>query len=147
MNIKQSQNMQNNSSLPSYVFRRCAAFLYDSLLLLALFFVVTSIAIAFNDGQAIANHAFKLVLLVVTFCFFCWFWRNGGQTLGMQAWRIKVVSNSDLPLTYTQCFQRFVLGTFLFGITFVFAIFSDTGQGIHDTLSRSKIVFKNKELN
>ena len=138
--------MQNNSSLPSHVFRRCAAFLYDSLLLLALFFVVTSIAIAFNEGEAIANHAFKLVLLVVTFCFFCWFWRNGGQTLGMQAWRIKVVSESNASLTYSQCIKRFVLGTFLFGFTFIFAVFNANGQGIHDSLSNTKIVFKNKQL-
>jgi uncharacterized RDD family membrane protein YckC len=146
MNIKQSQNMQNNSSFSSYVFRRCFAFLYDSLLLLALFFVVTSIAIAFNDGEAIANHAFKLVLFLVTFCFFCWFWRNGGQTLGMQAWRIKVVSETNEALTYSQCFKRFVLGTFLFGFTLIFAVFNAQGQGIHDKLSNTKIVFKNKEL-
>lgn len=144
MKSKQSKNMQNNSSLSSHVFRRCAAFLYDSLLLLALFFVVTSIAIAFNDGEAIKNYAFYLVLLVVTFCFFCWFWRNGGQTLGMQAWRIKVVSESNAALSYSQCFKRFVLGTVLFGFTLVFAVFNAQGQGIHDRLSKTKIVFKNR---
>ncbi len=138
--------MQNNSSLPSFVLRRLAAFLYDSFLLIALFFVVTSIAIAFNDGQAFENSAFLLVLYVVSFLFFSWFWRNGGQTLGMQAWKIKVISETDAPLTYKQCLKRFLVGSFLIGITLVFALFNKSGNGLHDTFSNTKIVFKNKDL-
>jgi len=138
--------MQNNSSLPSFVLRRLMAILYDSLLLIAVFFVVTSIAIVFNNGHAVQNHAFKLLLYVVGFTFFSWFWRHGGQTLGMQAWRIKVVSDSNEKLTYKQCAIRFLCGTFLFGITLIVALFSTSGRGLHDTLSNTKIVFKNKEL-
>jgi len=122
------------------------AFLYDSLLLIAVFFVVTSVSIAFNEGVAIQNHAFKLVLYVVGFSFFSWFWRHGGQTLGMQAWRIKVVSNSNKQLTYKQCVKRYLCGTFLFGITLIAAMFSPSGQGVHDVVSNTRIIFKNKEL-
>ncbi len=138
--------MQNNSSSPSYILRRLIAFLYDSLLLIAVFFVVTSIAIAFNDGNAIENHVFKVVLYLVGFVFFAWFWRNGGQTLGMQAWRIKVVSDTNNKLTYKQCAQRYLSGTLLFGITLVAALFSASGRAWHDRLSGTKIVFKNKKL-
>jgi len=136
--------MQNNSSSPSFVFRRIAAFLYDSLLLIAIFFVVTSIAIAINEGQAIENHAFKLVLYGVGFLFFSWFWRNGGQTLGMQAWRIKVISNSNTQLTYKQCAKRYLSGTFLFGITLIVAALKQSGEGIHDVFSNTRIIFKTK---
>jgi len=138
--------MQNNSSLPSFVLRRLVAFLYDSFLLIALFFVVTSIAIAFNDGQAFENSAFLVVLYAVSFMFFSWFWRNGGQTLGMQAWKIKVISETGASLTYKQCLIRFLTGSFFIGITLVFALFNKSGKGLHDTLSNTKIVFKNKEL-
>lgn len=138
--------MQNNSSTPSYVVRRFMAFLYDSLLLIALFFVVTSVAIALNGGVAIQNHAYKLVLYVVGFLFFSWFWRHGGQTLGMQAWRIKVVSDSNNQLTYQQCLKRYLCGTFLFGITLFTALFTTSGQCLHDVVSNTKIIFKNKEL-
>jgi len=122
------------------------AFLYDSLLLIAVFFVVTSVAIAFNGGVAIQNHAFKLVLYVAGLLFFSWFWRHGGQTLGMQAWRIKVVSDSNNKLSYEQCAKRYLAGTFLFGITLLVAMFSPSGQGLHDVYSKTRIVFKNKEL-
>ncbi len=138
--------MQNNSSLSSFVFRRTFAFLYDSFLLIAVFFVVTSIVIAFNGGQAFENPAFLLVLYGVGFLFFSWFWRHGGQTLGMQAWRIKVISESNAPLTYKQCVQRYLIGTFLFGITLVAALLRPSKQGFHDTGSKSKIIFINKEL-
>ncbi len=138
--------MQINSHTPSYVVRRLMAFLYDSLLLIAVFFVVTSVSIAFNGGVAIQNHAFKLVLYVVGFFFFSWFWRHGGQTLGMQAWRIKVVSDSDEKLSYEQCVKRYLVGTFLFGITLIVAIFTPSGRGLHDMASKTKILFKNKEL-
>jgi len=138
--------MQNNSSFNSFVFRRCLAFIYDSLLLIAVFFVVTSIAIAFNDGKAFENLAFIIVLYGVGFLFFSWFWRHGGQTLGMQAWRIKVISESNETLTYKQCAIRYVLGTVLFGITLVIALLRPSKQGLHDTWSNTKIVFKNKEL-
>ena len=100
--------MQNNSSSTSFVIRRLAAFLYDSLLLIALFFGVASIAIALNGGQATQNPAFYVLLYVVGFIFFTWFWRNGGQTLGMQAWRIKVISDLGGKLTYTQCIKRYL---------------------------------------
>lgn len=139
----------NNSS---FVFRRLAAFLYDSLLLIAVFFVVTTAAIAINDGQAVENHAFKLVLYGFGFLFFSWFWRHGGQTLGMQAWRIKLINDSQNTngknerLTYKQCAIRYVIGTFLFGITLLVALVRPSGQGMHDSASNTIIVFKNKEL-
>lgn len=142
--------MQNNSPLSTFIFRRIAAFLYDSLLLIAIFFVVTSIAIAINDGQAIKNHVFAagfyLVLYGVGFLFFSWFWRHGGQTLGMQAWRIKVIANANDQLTYKQCAIRYLSGTFLFGVTMLVGLFRESGQGFHDSWSETKIIFKNKEL-
>jgi len=120
------------------------AFLYDSLLLIAVFFVVTTIAIAFNNGQAIQNLAFYVLLYAVGFLFFSWFWRKSGQTLGMQAWRIKVVNDKDNKLTYMQCLIRYLCATFLFGITLIVAAFNSSGRGLHDLASGTKIIYKTK---
>ena len=87
------------------------------------------------------------MLYAVGFLFFSWFWRHGGQTLGMQAWRIKVISETSQHITYKQCAIRYVIGTLLFGITLVLALFRPSKQGLHDTWSGTKIIFKNKELN
>jgi len=136
--------MQNNSSYQAYLFRRVAAFIYDCLLLVAVFFVLTAVAIGFNQGNAIENHGFKLLLYVVGFVFFSWFWRHGGQTLGMQAWRIKVISTNEQQITYWRCLKRYFCATFLFGITLIFALFRDSGEALHDSFSSTKIVYISK---
>lgn len=136
--------MQNNSSSNSFIFRRAAAFLYDTLLLTAIYFVLTTIAIAFNDGQAIQNGAYYFLLYGVGCLFFSWFWRHGGQTLGMQAWRIKVVGETDEKLSYKQCAVRYISGSTLFIIALLTAWLDSDGRGLHDKWSKSKIVYKNK---
>ncbi len=133
--------MHNNSS---FLWRRIAAFLYDSFLLIALFFAVTAIAVAINNGSAIQNHLFKGVLLLVAYSFFSWFWRNGGQTLGMQAWRIQLINESTENITHMQCLKRFFCGLFLFGIVLVTALFNQQGKGLHDKFSKTFITYKSK---
>lgn len=126
------------------LFRRTAAFLYDCLLLIALFFIITAISIAFNDGQAIQHFMFKLVLLVVAFIFFDWFWRHGGQTLGMRAWRIKLQSNNSASLSLKQSAIRFSTGLLLFGFTLAYMLISKDAAALHDTLSDTIIVRDNR---
>ena len=82
-----------NSYAPASLIRRLAAFLYDSLLLIALFMLLTAIAVRLNDGEAIEHLAYKFALLPIAWFFFAWFWSKSGQTLGMQAWRIKMTNN------------------------------------------------------
>ena len=57
-------------------------------------------------------------VLVWVVGFFVWFWRNGGQTIGMRAWRMRLFSTSEQPLTYGRAFLRMLyslggLGTLL----------------------------------
>ena len=132
--------MQNISTTLSMMFRRSAAFLYDCLLLIALFFIITSIAIAFNHGNAIQNFAYYLFLFIVAFLFFDWFWRHGGQTLGMRAWRIKVESFDHRTITLKQSVYRYLTGFLLFGFTLLAMPFSAQPTALHDTLSKTRIV-------
>lgn len=128
------------------IFRRSAAFLYDCLLLIALFFVITAAVLALNDGQAIQHFLYKVFLFVVGFLFFDWFWRHGGQTLGMRAWRIRLVAENDILITRKQTLIRYISGSFLFGITLLYMFTSARNEAIHDTFSKTIIVFYNKEL-
>lgn len=119
--------------------RRLAAFLYDSMLLLAVFFMVTGAAIMLNDGNAIVSPLYKLALIPVAAFFFTWFWLRGGQTLGMRAWHIKVVNSDDKLIDIKQCLIRFASGLMLFGITYLAMPFNKRGNALHDTLSQSEI--------
>jgi len=136
--------MQNSSSTLSILFRRSAAFLYDCLLLIALFFVITTVVIALNDGQAVQHFLYKLFLFAVGFIFFDWFWRHGGQTLGMRAWRIRVEDKNAGPITRKQTLKRYICGTLLFGITLLYMFVSTRQEALHDKYSNTKIVIYNK---
>ena len=128
------------------LFRRSAAFLYDCLLLIALFFVITAAVIAVNDGQAIQHFLYKVFLFAVGFLFFDWFWRHGGQTLGMRAWRIRVEGENTDSITQKQSLIRYICGSLLFGITLLYMFTSTRKEALHDKLSRTKIVFYNNQL-
>ena len=132
--------MQNISSVWSIMFRRCASFLYDCLLLVALYFIITAVAIGFNDGEAIQHFLFHVFLLVIGFMFFDWFWRHGGQTLGMRAWRIRVEGFNSETITFKQSATRFILGVLLFGISILCMPFTAQKLALHDKLSKTKIV-------
>ncbi|MFK7993726.1 MAG: RDD family protein [Granulosicoccus sp.] len=132
--------MQNSSSTANLLFRRIAAFLYDCLLLIAIYFVITAAVIPLNDGQAIQHWSYKLFLTLIAFVFFDWFWRHGGQTLGMRAWRIRVEGVDKEKITFKQSLHRYLTGFIAFGFTLLF-MFTNTSQyALHDRLSKTKIV-------
>ena len=56
----------------------------------------------------LSGPLFQLYLLAVIIAFFCYFWlKNGGQTLGMQAWRLQLQDHSGAAVTLKQCLLRF----------------------------------------
>ncbi len=136
--------MKHTSNALLFLLRRLAAFLYDCLLLIAIFFIIATLAIALNDGQAVQHPLFYVALLLVAFLFFDWFWRHGGQTLGMRAWRIKLVATNDEKVTFKQSAIRFTIALALFGFTYATVFFSPTRQAMHDKLSKTNIVIHNK---
>jgi uncharacterized RDD family membrane protein YckC len=86
-------------------FRRLGAIFYDTLLMVALLFVVSALFLLVTGGESVANaplwvrSAYRAALLVVWIGFFAIFWRGRGQTLGMQVWRIMVVRPDGQPLS------------------------------------------------
>ena len=136
--------MHKEPSTLNLFFRRIAAFIYDCLLLIALFFVVTGALVPLNDGESIQHWSYYLFLVVVSFLFFDWFWRHGGQTLGMHAWRLKVTSEDGSSITFKQALHRFICGLAAFGITLFFMFGTTKNQALHDKLSKTKITINNK---
>ncbi|MBX2879853.1 MAG: RDD family protein [Granulosicoccus sp.] len=137
-------HMNTNTFTIKLLLRRIAAFTYDCLLLVAIFFFFTSAALVLNNGQAIEHWSFKLLLIMIAFLFFDWFWRHGGQTLGMRAWRIQLVSESGAPITVKQTIARYITGLLLFGITLAFMFSNTSARALHDRFSKTIIVMYNK---
>src|SRR5262249_4092940 len=74
--------------------RRFGAMIYDALIVLAIWLATAFIAVALNGGQAVTGPTFQSVLFVELFVFFAGFWVGRGQTVGMLAWRLHVVTTA-----------------------------------------------------
>jgi uncharacterized RDD family membrane protein YckC len=101
-------------TLPSAgVLRRLGAMFYDLLLVIALMMVVTAVLLPLTGGEAITNerfgaweYAYRLLLLAVLVMFFGVGWTRRGQTLGMQAWRLRLQREDGTLLSWLDVFKR-----------------------------------------
>ena len=137
-----SERMETNEvtmSAPRAVLVRTAAVVYDLLLLIAVWFVVTAIALAFNDGQAIEHPLYALAMIALGWPYFDASWRRIGQTLGMRAWRLKLVAD-DGNVTRSRTALRYALGILLFGVTYASIPFDPRRRALHDRLSGTRMV-------
>ena len=78
--------------------------------------------------------------------FFLWFWRNGGQTIGMRAWRLRIVSTSDNPLTYTRAFVRMVTSFLGLGTLLVLLDYKHK-QSLQDRIAGTEVICLTKDAN
>ncbi len=98
------------SSQRASIWRRLAAMFYDGLVLVAVLIAASAILLLLNGGEPVAsdNPWGHLWFFLVTYGFFAWFWTHGGQTLGMRAWKIRLVSADGGPLGWGQSLLRFL---------------------------------------
>lgn len=125
--------------------RRLAAISYDLLLLIALDFVATAIFLVFTGGVAVesANPFFKLYLLLIAYVYFVWQWTHGGQTLGMRAWKIRVISSDAGPVTWKRAGLRFLLSLLSWafaGTGYLWALFDPEKYTFHDRFSKTRLI-------
>jgi uncharacterized RDD family membrane protein YckC len=142
---KQPQPGLDLQPAPGFL-RRLAAVFYDLLLLIAVFFVATALLLPLNSGEAFTRQQFfyPLYLLSVGFIFYGWFWTHGGQTLGLKAWKLRVLTIDGKPINWTQAFVRYGTGLVslaLAGLGFFWIIFDKNQRGWHDYLSKTAVFF------
>lgn len=120
-------------------FKRLAAIIYDSLVAVAVgmcaaLVIIITLVILFETGvlskqgyenvsDLIQNSIVYALLIQVWVSlwvvgFFLWFWKHGGQTIGMRAWRLRLFSMNEKPVGYGRLLIRLVtsfggLGTLL----------------------------------
>ncbi len=125
--------------------RRTVSLLYESLLLLAVIFVASFIFhLIFRDPDAVYfRPLYQFYLLIIMGYYFTWFWINGGQTLAMQTWKMRVVTTDGNPLNKSKAAKRYLLATigiFFFGIGLLWALIDRDHQFLHDRLAGTKII-------
>jgi uncharacterized RDD family membrane protein YckC len=121
-----------------------AAIVYDLLLLLGVFFVATALVLPLNGGRAFNSHQwfFFIYLVSVSFAFYGWFWTHGGQTLGMRAWKLRVLTLEMRPISWMQALVRFgvaFISIAFLGLGFFWAFFDKEKRCWHDIVSKTAI--------
>jgi len=135
--------------------RRMAALLYDAFLVAAIWmslgFVLQIIfgtdTSQLEDGRVVVAPLFGylvfLMMVSSAATFYIWFWRRTGQTLGMIAWRIKVLSLDNIQISIKQGLIRFFAAWPAFwigGIGYLWMYIDKNGDALHEKISRSKTV-------
>ncbi len=127
---------------------RLLAALYDWLLLIGLMMVASLPAVALL-GKPIApgNAFYRLALLGLAAVFFVGFWSHGGQTLGMRAWRLRLIVDNDATpadaVNTQQALRRFAAGFLSLlpaGLGFWWALVDRQNLCWHDRLSGTRLI-------
>ena len=133
-------------------FRRVFSLVYDSFLVLGIILVFTFGLVFLHGGyekMGIVGQILQLFIILLSGpCYYIYFWlKNKGQTTGMQAWKIQLVSHDDKPIKIKQAFIRCISSIFtglLFGLGY-FSIFRSKDKiSWSDRISNTRIV--NKKL-
>ncbi|MGO9716732.1 MAG: RDD family protein [Steroidobacteraceae bacterium] len=129
--------------------RRLAALIYDSLLLAALLTIYTA-ALVFARRGALTEqsagawwYAYRVGELVLIGAYYVLNWMRSGQTLGMRAWRLRVVTDSGLALDFASALLRFVCGLLAWGPAAlgVLWLYVDSDHlAVHDRLSKTRVL-------
>ena len=78
--------------------------------------------------------------------FFLWFWAEGGQTIGMRAWRMRIFSTVEAPMTFGRLCLRLVSS--LGGLGTLLVLFDyKNKQSLQDRLAKTEILVLTKDAN
>jgi len=126
--------------------RRLASMLYEALLItavLAVAFILPHLLLGAFANIQVHHVATKIHFFLVLLIYFSWFWVNGGQTLAMKTWRIRVVDIHGGRVRPAQAVLRYLaawFSLFFFGIGIVWALFDKNRQFLHDRIADTQIV-------
>jgi len=138
------------SSTPASLWLRIAAGVYDLFPLVALWMLTAGLALLVAHGDVDLAHpslgrliGLRGALFVVTAAYFVISWARGGQTIGMRAWRLRIVDDGGESLGWTRAALRFVVACvslLALGIGFFWCLHDRRKRALHDLAARSVLV-------
>ncbi|CAH0990811.1 hypothetical protein SIN8267_00911 [Sinobacterium norvegicum] len=152
------------SNLPiAPLWRRIAAMFYDTFLLIGVLSLATflfhwlslkmtgdTLVISHNSGEVVTDlptttsgPIYQFYLFFIIGLFFTYFWQKLGQTLGMQAWRLRVCQPDGSNITYQQALVRYLVAWPAFiclGLGYLWSLFHPQGSSWQDLTSKTQVV-------
>ncbi len=133
---------------PAGFLKRILALVYDSLLIGAIVLVLSLLLVFVNEGYPESGSFVSFIqffILVATGpAFYSYFWiANKGQTTGMQAWKIKLVTKDGTELntqkTILRCLISFISFA-CFGLGYLWILYNKDNLSWSDILTKTKII-------
>ncbi len=138
------------SEPPAPLWRRLAAASYDLLVLIAVWMLIAALVLAAFHGEVdvarqppLYHAVLQGALLCATALYFAVSWSRGGQTIGMRAWRVRVVGADGRSPPFTRALARFVVAiasTLALGLGFAWCLVDRRGRAWHDIASATSLV-------
>ena len=129
--------------------RRLGGIVYDLILVIAVIVVIGAITLFILQVNGLKSiqpdstlsHVFFLYYLFIAFAFFAGFWTHGGQTLGMRAWKMRVVTLDNTSMSMFDALARFGFALCLPLISQLWSLVDKQGLALHDRLSGTKLIY------
>jgi uncharacterized RDD family membrane protein YckC len=136
---------------PAGFLKRILALIYDSLLIAAIVLVLSLLLVFINGGYPESGSFLSFIqffILVVTGpIFYSYFWIvNKGQTTGMQAWKIKLVTMDETELNIKKTMLRCLISTISFafiGLGYLWILYDKDDLSWSDILTKTKVIKTN----
>ena len=124
-----------------WIARLYGCLFYEAIIQVALWFLITlTILISLGEGYTINSSLLGFFLWLSSGIYFIYSWVNGGQTLAMRAWKLKLLPPKNFKLTFF--IYRYILasiGLFIFLSFYLFILFGGK-KYIHDMILKSQII-------
>lgn len=125
--------------------RRLACLLYESLVIFAVLLIGFLLPQILLSGFGMVANP-KLLwahVLLLLMLYFIWFWLNGGQTLPMKTWKIRLIGTDGNAVRPAQALLRYLAAwpsTLLLGTGIWWAFFDKDGQFLHDRIAGTRLI-------
>lgn len=130
--------------------RRLAALVYDAVLLAAILIIYTVAALLLTHGAALVPatvgawaYLYRAGLIALLAGYYLVNWLRSGQTLGMRAWRLRVVGESGKPLSLRAALLRVGFGVLAWApaaLGVLWLVLDPDRLAVHDRLSKTRVV-------
>jgi uncharacterized RDD family membrane protein YckC len=138
-------NRQESAKAAPGLIKLGACLLYELLTVIAIVFVSTSLFVWIaGDATHGANRLLlQLFLWLMVGAYFIWCWLKSGQTLAMQAWKLKLLGKDGQGLSVKSAMLRYLLATLslsVLGAGFLWAVLDKQNLFLHDRILKNRIV-------
>ena len=136
---------------PAGFLKRVLALVYDSLLIGAIVLVLSLLLVFVNGGYpesgSFVSFIQFFILIFAGPIFYSYFWiANKGQTTGMQAWKIQLVTVDETELNIKKTMLRCLISTIsfaCFGMGYLWILYDKDNLSWSDILTKTKVIKTN----